>query len=88
MLRGAGETYYRGGETRAIYKEGAVANILAFHQQVTGRITTNATVEPSVTSNLVALLGRTAAYEHRQVTWKELMASRQELQPDFSGLAE
>lgn len=88
MLRGAGESYYRGGETRAIYKEGAVANILAFHQQVTGRITTNATVEPSVTSNLVALLGRTAAYEHRQVTWKELMASRQELQPDFSGLTE
>lgn len=41
-----------------------------------------------MTSNLVALLGRTAAYEHRQVTWKELMASRQELQPDFSGLAE
>ncbi|MFO1451855.1 MAG: Gfo/Idh/MocA family oxidoreductase [Opitutaceae bacterium] len=88
MLRGGAENYYRGGETGAIYKEGAVANIQAFHQQVTHRDVANATVEPSVTSNLVALLGRTAAYEGRRVTWSELMASRTVLQPDLTGLAE
>lgn len=88
MLRAGKEDYYRGGETREIYKEGPITNIRDFHQQVMQRDVANTTVEPSVTSTLVAVLGRTAGYENRRVTWKELMASRAVLKPDLSGLAE
>lgn len=86
MIRGAGDLFYRGGMTSAIYKEGAVANIKAFHEQVLRKDAANATVEPSVTSNLVAIMGRTAAQEKRTVTWTELVASKKKLQADLSGL--
>ena len=86
MIRGGADTFYRGGKTTAIYKEGAQANIRAFHEQVTKQDTTNATIEPSVTSTLVGIMGRTAAYEGRTVTWSELMASKHTLVADLSGL--
>ncbi|WP_414660316.1 Gfo/Idh/MocA family protein [Horticoccus sp. 23ND18S-11] len=86
LIRGAGDTFYRGGKTGGIYKEGAVANIRAFHAAVQKQDVTNATVAPSVTSNLVAIMGRTAAYEKRTVTWAELVASKKVLQPELFGL--
>jgi predicted dehydrogenase len=61
MIRGGSETFYRGGKTAGIYKEGAQANIRAFHEQVMHKDVSNATVAPSVTSNLVAIMGRTDA---------------------------
>jgi predicted dehydrogenase len=86
LIRGRAETFYRGGKTTAIYQEGAVANIRAFHEQVMKRDATNATVAPSVTSNLVAIMGRMAAYEGRTVTWQELQTSKKTAQPELSGL--
>jgi predicted dehydrogenase len=86
LIRGGAETFYRGGQTNAIYKEGAGANIKAFHERVLAQDASNSTLEPSVTSNLVAILGRTAAYEGRTVTWTELLKSKKRLQPDLSGL--
>jgi predicted dehydrogenase len=86
MIRGGTDTFYRGGKTNAIYKEGAAANIKTFHERILARDASNITVEPSVTSNLVAILGRTAAYEGRTVTWTELLKSKKKLQPDLSGL--
>ena len=86
MIRGAAESFYRGGMTSAIYKEGAVANIKAFHEQVSTKDAANPTVAPSVTSNLVAILGRTAAQEKRTITWTELIASKKRLKADLSGL--
>ncbi len=86
MIRGGKEDYYKGGMTTSIYKDGAVANIKAFHAQVLARDASNSTVEPSVTSNLVAIMGRTAAYEHRTVTWAELASSKKKVQADLSGL--
>ena len=47
----------------------------------------NPTVEPSVTSNLVAIMGRMAAYEGRVVTWADVIASKKKLQADLSGLS-
>jgi myo-inositol 2-dehydrogenase / D-chiro-inositol 1-dehydrogenase len=86
MIRGGTDNFYRGGKTSSIYQDGAVANIAAFHQQVRARDTTNATLEPSVTSNLVAIMGRMAAYEGRTVTWPEVIASNLALRPNLSGL--
>lgn len=86
MIRGGKDVFYRGGATTGIYKEGAAANLADFHAAVLKGDATNPTLEPSVTSNLVAILGRTAAREKRTVTWKELMASKQRLVADLSGL--
>lgn len=86
MIRGDKESFYRGGATTAIYKDGAIANIKAFHAQVLAKDVTNLTLEPSITSNLVAIMGRTAAYENRTVTWAEISSSKKKRQADLSGL--
>ena len=86
MIRGGAESFYRGGKTAGIYKEGAQANIAAFHEQIMKKNSANETVAPSVTSNLVAIMGRTAAYEGRPVTWAEHIASKKKLAADLNGL--
>ena len=64
----------------------AVANIRTFHESIAKGDFSNPTVAESVRSNLVTVLGRTAAYEGRVVTWDELMKSEARLTPDLSGL--
>lgn len=86
MIRGAGEAFYRGGMTNDIYKAGAVENIRAFHAAVLRGDVANPTVAPSVTSTLVAIMGRIATRQKRTVTWAEVMASKQTLNADLSGL--
>lgn len=86
MIRGGADTFFRGGNTGALYKEGAIANIKAFHTQVMAGDVTNATVAPSVTSNLIAILGRTAARNARTTTWDEILRSGEKIEADLSGL--
>ena len=86
MIRG--NHYYRGGRSPGIYLEGAVTNITSFHRNITDGIYDNTTVEPSVTSNLVTLLGRTAAYEGRPVYWHQLMKNEEKLVPNLEGLSD
>jgi myo-inositol 2-dehydrogenase/D-chiro-inositol 1-dehydrogenase len=86
MIRGAGDAFYRGGGTERIYREGVEVNIRSFHDLVQKKDAANVTLEPSVTSNLVAIMGRMAAYEGRTVTWSELVAIKRKMQPDLSGL--
>lgn len=81
-----GENHYRGGKTTSIYEEGAVNNIAAFHQQITKRRFDNPTVPPSARSNLIAILGRSAAYKGGVVTWDEMRSSAERMRPDLSGL--
>ena len=81
-----GEQFYRGGKTTDIYTEGAVANIAAFHDAIGSGEVSNATVAPSVESTLVSVMGRTAAYENRLVTWKEAAAADTRLLPNLKGL--
>lgn len=61
------------GNSANLYETGAVANIAAFHDRIVKADYTNATVAPSVRSNLTTILGRLAAYEQRMVTWDEMM---------------
>jgi len=81
-----GKNFYRGGSSPGIYQEGAVANIKTFYESVTGGKFDNPTVEPSVRSNLITILGRTAAYETRMVTWDEVLKSREKLDANLKGL--
>lgn len=81
-----GSQFYRGGETPGIYQEGAVANIASFHDAITRGDHANPTAAESVRSNLVTILGRTAAYKGQVVTWDELMRNGERLEPDLRGL--
>ncbi|KPK44801.1 MAG: hypothetical protein AMJ65_01950 [Phycisphaerae bacterium SG8_4] len=84
MIRG--ENFYRGGKSPGIYKDGAVANINTFHQNIVEGNFENPTVAPSVRSNLVTILGRTAAYTGRKVNWKRLVKSTEKLDANLKGL--
>jgi len=81
-----GENFYRGGRSPGIYKDGAVANIKTFHQSIIEGKFDNPTVAPSVRSNLITILGRTAAYTGRRVTWKRLIKSQEKLDANLKGL--
>jgi len=81
-----GKHFYAGGSSPGIYRDGAVANIATFHQSIVEGKFDNPTVQPSVRSNLVTILGRKAAYEGRKVTWQELVASTDRIEPDLRGL--
>ena len=84
MIRG--ENFYRGGKSPGIYKDGAVANIKTFYESIVQGKFDNQTVEPSVRSNLVTILGRTAAYTGRKVLWKRLLNSTEKLDAGLKGL--
>ncbi|HUS74264.1 MAG TPA: hypothetical protein VMY06_14485, partial [Sedimentisphaerales bacterium] len=81
-----GENFYRGGRSPGIYKDGAVANIATFHRNITSKNFDNTTVAPSVRSNLITILGRTAAYERRKVTWDEIIKNNKKLDANLKGL--
>lgn len=81
-----GENFYRGGKSQGIYQEGAVANIATFYNDITGGNFKNPTVQPSVRSNLITILGRTAAYERRKVTWDEIVNSKEKLDANLKSL--
>ncbi|HXE79627.1 MAG TPA: Gfo/Idh/MocA family oxidoreductase [Vicinamibacterales bacterium] len=84
LLRG--KHFYRGGETSNIYEQGAVNNIATFHDSIQRGDYSQPTVAESVRSNLVTILGRTAAYEGRVATWDEVLRSDERMQPDLTGL--
>ena len=86
LVRGA--HFYRGGETPTIYEQGAVSNIATFHDAIQQGRFENATAEPSVQSTLLTILGRTAAYEHRVVTWDEIVKSDERFEADLKGLTD
>jgi predicted dehydrogenase len=81
-----GKNFYRGGSSPGIYKDGAFANITTFYNNITAGNFQNSTVEPSVRSNLITILGRTAAYEARKVTWDEIIKSKEKLDANLKGV--
>ena len=97
-LKGTADTHYFGDVTVKtsdfhssdnvgnLYTDGAVANIATFHDNVTSGNCANATVPPSVRSNLTTILGRTAAYQNSVVTWKDMMSKREKFEADLRGL--
>ncbi len=86
LLRADGEKFYRGGKTSQIYREGPVKNIADFHKNITDGKFDNPTVAPSVRSNLVTILGRTAAYTGERVYWDKLVKSTEKIDGRLKGL--
>ena len=85
-VRIAGKKPYDGGNVGNLYAAGAETNIEDFYQFVTKGNYANTTVAPSVRSNLTCVLGRTAAYAGKVVTWDEMIRANEKLEPDFHGL--
>ncbi len=81
-----GQKPYEGGNTGSLYTTGAVTNIVEFHQFITDGQYANATVAPSVRSNLTAVMARLAGYRRGEVTWQELITSTERLEPNLKGL--
>ncbi len=81
-----GKSFYRGGKTSQIYKEGAVRNIVNFYDNISSGKFDNLTVKPSVQSNKITIMGRTAAYENRTVTWKETVNNKDVINAEIKGL--
>ena len=81
-----GKNFYRGGSSPGIYQEGAVANIAAFREYIAAGKYDNPTVAPSVQSNLITVMGRTAAYTGSVVTWDETVKSTEKLDGRLEGL--
>jgi hypothetical protein len=81
-----GEDFYHGGKTTDIYKQGAVNNIATFYDSISAGRFDNPTVAPSVRSNLVTILGRTAAYTGEKVYWEKLIKTTEKWQVDLRGL--
>lgn len=69
-----------------LYKDGTVVNIKEFHEAVLKGDCANATVAPSVRSNLTAILGRDASYHGGEITWNALLKKNQKLEPNLKGL--
>ncbi|MCL4402067.1 MAG: Gfo/Idh/MocA family oxidoreductase [Acidobacteria bacterium] len=68
-----------GTEKDDTHGKGTVDNIKTFAESVrSGRLVNNA--EPSAISTLTAILGRTAAYRQRVVTWDEMMRENEKLE--------
>jgi predicted dehydrogenase len=83
-----GKAPYSGGRDGMMYTSGVVRNIATFYDDITQGRFGNATVLPSVGSNLTTILGRMAAYKHAEVTWEEMMRSEERLDPHLAGLKE
>ncbi|HEV8379489.1 MAG TPA: Gfo/Idh/MocA family oxidoreductase [Tepidisphaeraceae bacterium] len=71
---------YRGGMTSQIYKTGAVNNINNFCQSIVSKKYIN-NAQESANSTITCILGRTAAYEGRMVTWDEIMKANARIDP-------
>ena len=81
-----GKNPYAGGNTGDIFSDGVAANVATFHKSITEGNYANPTVAPSVRSNLVTVLGRTAAYKKEVVTWDEIMKNKEKLEANLKGL--
>jgi len=86
QVRILGENSYEGGNTKPIYQEGAVNNIATFFKNITERNYENDTTSPGVLSNLVTIMGRNAAYEKKEVLWKDVIKSKEKMEPNLKGL--
>jgi uncharacterized protein (DUF952 family) len=79
LVRITGENAWQGAEKDDTFKQGAINNVKAFVDSIqTGKVLNNA--DQAVESNLTAILGRTAAYENRSITWEEMLRSEEKFE--------
>jgi predicted dehydrogenase len=83
-----GPEHYGGGDVANLYEAGAVRNIAAFYEQLTGGDTANQTLQPAVDSALVCILGREAAARRATVTMTDVLRENRRLEVDLRGLTD
>jgi predicted dehydrogenase len=72
LVRITGDHAWNGTEKDDTFRQGAITNVRNFVEAIRrGSVLNN--VDASVESTLTSILGRTAAYEQRMVTWDEMM---------------
>ena len=81
-----GNKPFEGGPVDNLYASGAQVNIDTFHRSIVEGDYSNPTVAPSVRSNLTSVLGRTAAYAGKVVTWDEMIRANEKLEHGLKGL--
>ena len=57
-----------------------------FDKSVTGGVTDNPTLDPSINATLTAILGREAARRKAKMTLDEVLRENRRLEPDLTGL--
>jgi myo-inositol 2-dehydrogenase/D-chiro-inositol 1-dehydrogenase len=82
LVRITGDNAWMGAEKDDTFRQGAINNAKAFIDSIrSGKLLNNA--EQAVESNLTAILGRTAAYQNRIVTWDEMMKSNERFEANL-----
>ena len=82
LVRITGENAWMGAEKDDTFRSGAITNVKNFIESIrTGKHINN--TDQAVESNLTAILGRTAAYQQRLVTWDEMMKSNERLEANL-----
>jgi predicted dehydrogenase len=82
LIRITGKNAWMGAAQDDTFKGGAIENVKLFIASIReGKPIYN--YEESVRSNLTAILGRTAAYRNREVTWDEMMNSNEKWSADL-----
>ena len=79
VLRGKNKSW-EGEKTNTIYESGAVTNIIKFCDSIRNSTPIDNT-EESAHSTMTAILGRMAAYTGEEVTWEQMAASTEQLDP-------
>lgn len=79
LVRITGENAWLGANKDDTFRSGAIANAKKFVESIrTNSLINNAQV--AAESTLTAILGRTAAYRSREVTWSELLAEKEKFE--------
>ena len=78
-IRGKNKSW-EGGKTNTIYESGAISNIKKFCDSIRNSTPIDNTLE-SAHSTMTSILGRMAAYQHREVTWEEMAETKEILDP-------
>jgi hypothetical protein len=82
LVRITGENAWQGTDHDDTFQQWAINNVKAFVASIRdGKPINNA--DQSVESNLTAILGRTAAYQQRLVTWEAMLQSTERLHVDL-----
>ncbi len=81
-----GQKPFPGGNVGKLYSDGAARNIATFHASIAAGDYSNPTVAPSVRSNLTTILGRTAAYQQREISWKSMLDNAEAYELDTAQL--
>lgn len=77
-----GDNPWDGTEKDKTYRDGAIANVRKFVENIkSGKVTNDGVV--SAQSTLTAILGRMAAYTGREITWDEMIKSNQRFEANL-----